>query len=549
MIAKRVRRVKGGSFKRLGGYIVRLEAVKWQRTADYILDTLGAGKRAANIRITNCQAEELEQALAEITATQTRNRRAKGERTYHLVVSFPEGERPAAEQLRGIEDELCTAIGLGSHQRLSAIHTDTAHLHIHVAINQIHPQTFACVEPWYDKAKLMAACEKLEIKHGLQRTSHSASKRHAAGRAGDMEAHSGETSFAGWIKCDVLPSLTELLEKGGDWPALHQALAAHGLVIRKRGAGLTIAEANGHWAVKASTIDRRLSHQSLDQRWGVFQPAQPIAVMPLRSDYRKKPLRTSAGIDVLYTAYQRQRPEAIARRLQAFHRFYAEEAERRQELQRWSEETIARIRRQEGLTREARKLAVASHRAEKSALNHGQKEQFRREWQALRELFPPINWHGFLQAAAGEGNVDAVLALRRREGRFVRAIAVISPGNADWPASPIVKRQFRPQNADKRVTYRTGDGGCIIDYGEVVDLPGDTREAVLLTFSILAARFPGHAIALRGDDAFIRKAVQIAALENPEIHFADPVHEAERARLAAAKPEREGEPRQRRAAQ
>ena len=212
-------------------------------------------------------------------------------------------------------------------------------------------------------------------------------------------------------------------------------------------------------------------------------------------------------------------------------------------------ETITRIRKQEGLTREARKFAIASHRAEKSALNHGQKEQFRREWQALRELFPPINWHGFLQAAAEEGNVDAVLALRRREGRFVRAIAVITPGNAGWPASPIVKRQFRPQNADKRVTYRTGDGGCIVDYGEVVDLPGDTREAVLLTFSILAARFPGHAIALRGDDAFLRKAVQIAASENPEIRFADPVHEAERARLAAAKPEREGEPRQRRAAQ
>ena len=549
MIAKRVHRVRGGSFKRLGRYIVKLEVAKWQRTANYILDTLGAGKRAANIRISNCQAEELEEALAEITATQTRNRRAKGERTYHLVVSFPEGERPRLDQLRDIEDELCAAIGLGAHQRLSAIHTDTAHLHIHVAINQIHPQTFACIEPWYDKAKLMASCERLEIKHGLQRTSHGASQRRVAGRAGDMEAHSGEASFAGWIKREVLPSLTGLLDDGGDWPALHQALAAHGLLIRERGAGLIIAEAKSRWRVKASSIDRRLSCQSLAKRWGPFLPAAPLSVTPQQSAYRKAPLKRSAGIDALYIAYQRQRPEALARRTAVFRKFYQEEARRREELQRWSREAIARIRRQDRLTRGMRKTALARHRAEKAALQNQLQEQSRRDWRALRGLYPTFNWQGFLQAAADAGHAEAALALRGREGRFVRAIAVIHPGNADWQASPITRRQFRPQNQNRHVTYRTGDGGRIIDHGEVIDLPSDTREAVLLAFSILAARFPGQAIALKGDDAFTAKAIEIAALEKPEVRFADPAHEAQRQSLAAAKPEREGETLGRRGAQ
>jgi hypothetical protein len=215
MIAKPVRLAKGGSFKRLAGYIANAEAVKSHRTADYILDTLGKGARASGVSITNCQAEELEDALAEITATQKRNRRAKGERTYHLVISFPEGERPEPGQLRDIEDELCAAIGLASHQRLSAIHTDTAHLHIHVAINQVHPQTLALIEPWYDKVKLMAACERLEIKHGLQRTSHRSGKQRKSGRAADMEAQAGELSCAGWLKRDVAPSLQRLLEQGG----------------------------------------------------------------------------------------------------------------------------------------------------------------------------------------------------------------------------------------------------------------------------------------------------------------------------------------------
>lgn len=53
MIAKRVMRSKGGSFKRLGEYIAAQEFAKWQRTAEYILDALGTGIRVANIRISN----------------------------------------------------------------------------------------------------------------------------------------------------------------------------------------------------------------------------------------------------------------------------------------------------------------------------------------------------------------------------------------------------------------------------------------------------------------------------------------------------------------
>ncbi len=546
MIAKRVHRVKGGSFRRLGGYIARLEASKWQRTADYILDTLGASRRALGIRITNCQAEELEDALAEITATQMRNRRARGERTYHMVVSFAEGERPLPEQLRDIEDELCAAIGLGAHQRLSAIHTDTAHLHIHVAINQIHPQTLALIEPWYDKAKLMAACERLEIKHGLQRTSHGESRQNVGGRAGDAEAHSGEASFAGWIGREVLPSLLGVLEAGGDWPALHRALAAHGLVIRQRGAGLIIAEANGRWRVKASGIDRRLSHRSLSERFGAFQPAAKAdRATPQKSAYRQQPLPTDSGLRDLYLAYQRERPEAIARRLAAFRACYEDDAKRRRELRHWSEDAVCRIRRQDGLMRQARRLALAKHRAEAAALEQKLREQSRRDWQALRALHPPFAWQAFLQKAARQGHAEAALALQRREGRFLRAIAVVQAGTA-WIENPVVEKQFRPQSEDSQVSYRTGDGGRIVDCGKIVDLPGDTREAVLLAFSILTSRFPGEPITLKGDDAFIAKAIQIAAAEKPEIRFADPAHEAERRRLCP--PALQDQPKRARAA-
>ena len=68
---------------------------------------------------------------------QNLNTRARGDKTYHLVVSFPPGERPSPDQLHVIEGELIGAIGLGEHQRMSAVHTDTEHLRIHIALNKV----------------------------------------------------------------------------------------------------------------------------------------------------------------------------------------------------------------------------------------------------------------------------------------------------------------------------------------------------------------------------------------------------------------------------
>lgn len=259
MIAKRVPRGKAGNFKRLGRYIVGGasvavsgqplqampgepasqaqpgEAEVWTRTAEYIVDAAGGGARTAAVRISNCAASDVEMAIAEILATQSKNVRAKGDRTYHLVVAFPPGEKPALEQLRDIEDELCKAIGFAKHQRLSAVHIDTEHLHLHVAINQVHPETLCLIEPWQDRHKLMRACDRLEIKHGLTRTNHGKKRgvQHArsvsamdaadgpkiAGvpqeplpaRAQAMERHSGEISLLSWIRREVRPNLEATL--------------------------------------------------------------------------------------------------------------------------------------------------------------------------------------------------------------------------------------------------------------------------------------------------------------------------------------------------
>lgn len=180
MIAKRVpRRAGTSSAARLVRYMVAAEGgfepESWKRTADYILASRGTttqGEKVAHYRVTNCGTDDPAQATTVIEATQAANTRSRSDKTYHLVFSFPPGERPSREVLHAIEDALCATIGFADHQRISAVHIDTDHLHVHVAINKVHPLGLQNIEPFFDKQRLMEACERLEIQHDLQRTNH-----------------------------------------------------------------------------------------------------------------------------------------------------------------------------------------------------------------------------------------------------------------------------------------------------------------------------------------------------------------------------------------
>ena len=180
MIAKRIPRNKGTSSPaRLVRYMVAargsIDPASWARTVDYILDTQEktvAGERVSSYRVTHCGTDDPAIATILIEAKQAENKKSKADKTYHLVFSFPQGENPPLEILHAIEDELCAAIGLAGHQRISAVHRDTDHVHVHVAINKVHPIGLQNIEPYYDKKRLMQACDALEIKYALQRTPH-----------------------------------------------------------------------------------------------------------------------------------------------------------------------------------------------------------------------------------------------------------------------------------------------------------------------------------------------------------------------------------------
>ena len=203
MIAKRVMSPKGGSgFERLGAYVLnakgRADPAEWTRLNAYILDAGHDGEKVAWARVSNCQSDDPGWAVKEIVATQARNTSSRSDKSYHLVVSFPEGERPTRTQMEAIEDRLCAAIGFAEHQRVSAVHQNTDNWHLHVAISKVHPQTLRSLEPFRDHFRLQQACAELEIEFGLKREPHTTGPekgREAGckvrGRAADFEAQQG----------------------------------------------------------------------------------------------------------------------------------------------------------------------------------------------------------------------------------------------------------------------------------------------------------------------------------------------------------------------
>jgi hypothetical protein len=404
MIAKRIVRERGASnFRRLGRYILDGAAEEEQavmaRMVDYIL---GAEKsRAANIRFSNCVSTDAELALKEILATQALNKRARGDRTYHLVISFPPGERPTLAQLEDIERVLVERIGLGGHQRLSATHLDTGHLHLHVAINKIHPESFRCVEPYYDKRRLMQACVELEAKHGLIPTAHG-----ALANVRDATRTAREAMLA-LLRSDILP---KALTKPGPqtWEELHRVLREQGLELRLRGAGLVFENAGGTVRVKASSVSRELSLKALTDKLGPYRASAGTDEAVSRS-----PAGGIGGAS-LYQRYAAERAaatstEQVNKALEAF------------ELVKASYVRQARaIAEDRALTNVGKRAAYREFRKRRQAafdaLRHQLKNQIPSK--ATGASFP--SWPTYVRSQAALGDAEAIVLLQRWRTRSQR---------------------------------------------------------------------------------------------------------------------------------
>ncbi|EMC5568313.1 relaxase/mobilization nuclease domain-containing protein, partial [Salmonella enterica] len=111
----------------------------------------------------NCSS--VETAVDEMQSVVDRKRSTRGDTdpVFHYILSWPEHECPRPEQIQDCIRHTLNRLGLTGHQFMAAVHTDTDNLHVHVAVNRIHPETFRTRAVGMAIDRLHKACRELEI--------------------------------------------------------------------------------------------------------------------------------------------------------------------------------------------------------------------------------------------------------------------------------------------------------------------------------------------------------------------------------------------------
>jgi len=553
MIAKRIdTKAATSRIARLVKYVVAaqggIDPRSWTRTADYVLNSgvSNRGEKVGGVRVTNCHTDDPAAATTLIECTQAANTRSKTDKTYHLVFSFPPGEEPDLKILHEIEDQLCASIGYADHQRISAVHIDCDHLHVHVAINKVHPKGYQNIEPYFDKKKLMETCERLELEYGLTRTNHGLTgekpKAKIRDRQATAEAHSGIETLTGYITREVSPAIHSC----SSWKQLHTALASHGLEIKKRGAGLVIGSGN-IW-VRASQCDRQFSLKYLTDRLGEFeesvrpakqsvrpakQSVRPAkqSVRPAKQSvrpasrayppYQPKPRQSHPSSAALFEIYQHDRDKYKKIRVYGFEQAKYEAAVLEANLQKYKKAQRALIKlAAKGPQRRAGLKLITLQVAAMRKANWKKIEDKRRS--VLTETAFP-SWANWLSRQAESGNTEALSVLRSRQEREAMQGDVLTAAKNENAANIILKGLKLAADAKGALHYSTADGGLVIDRKNHVQSFRTTAESSLMALQIAAERFKGQTLIVEGNQEFQQEIARLAKTRGINIRIAAPM--------------------------
>ena len=489
----------------------------------YITNPQQKSERLGQVSVTNCQTDRVDASILEVLNTQAQNSRAATDKTYHLIVSFRAGEQPNSATLRAVEARICEGLGYGEHQRVSAIHFDTDNLHLHIAINKIHPTRYTIQNPYNDHKTLAQLCEKMERDYGLEPDNHRAQKRGAENRAQDMERHAGIESLIGWIKRECLGQL----QNAQSWAELHRVARDNGLEIRERANGLVITDGEGIM-VKASSLSRDLSKAKLEARLGAFEPALELGATKPSRRYEPRPLRTGADTSQLYAKY-RAKQERCGRERQA------------QSLAARSRKSRAvdAAKRAGRLKRTAIKLMVGSgigKRALYALAGKGLKDEIHKivkQYNAERELiqkkYRREAWADWLRRKATEGDGAALAALRAREaaqglkGNTLTGRGCRINGTVDATLDGITKKGT--------IIYRIGASAIRDDGAKIAVSRGATQAGLEAALRMAIERY-GSRLTVNGSDEFKAQIANVAAKKRLPVTFADAALERHRQSLA-----------------
>lgn len=261
----------------------------------------------------NCSS--VETAVAEMQEVADRKRKSYGQfdPVFHYILSWQEHESPRPEQIQDCIRHTMNRLGLTGHQFMAAVHTDTDNLHVHIAVNKVHPVTHKAASLSYSKEKLHRACRELEIKHGFSPDNgafvideNQQIVRRSAHERKQLSAWNcdAQENFRNYIRVKTLPFAGKY--RSHSWYALHLLMGSRGLKLNRMSNGeVAVCDIRNpeRFSVPLSDFGHEWSMSTLTSSVGAWQDApadilqrlqklpgyKPVFFEP-KTDYAPRPL-------------------------------------------------------------------------------------------------------------------------------------------------------------------------------------------------------------------------------------------------------------------
>ena len=505
------------------------KAVRVSRLTDYIREPEreNSQEKCIHAGARGFITDEPQSQTAEMIALSQEAVRSK-DTINHYVLSWREGEQPSPEQVEEAVSIFMDELGVKDHQAIYGLHADTDNLHLHLAINRVHPETLKVVKinNGFDIEAAHKAIARIENAQGWQREQNGRYQVLENGELGrehidkdkprqpaqpkrDMENRTGEKSAERIAIEDGAP----IIKKAQTWEQLHRELAAKGMRYEKTGSGATLFV--GDVGVKASSADRDASLSKLQKRLGAYQPPpqrqqvaqrepEPIKPdVPGWKDYitgRKAHYAAKNAAKLALDKQQEQERKQLAEQQKA----------RRDELMRGNWNGKGEV------LNAMRSVIAAEQAAEKPAL----KEKHQKQREQHRQQFRP--YPDLEQWQRMQKSPELAEQWRHRASEPQRI-----EGASGEPPTPRDIRAYQPEIVGQQVHYSrkeeagAGGGVSFVDKGKSIDIHDwRNRDSTLAALQLSAQKWGSFTVT--GNDEYKAMCAKLAAehgfkITNPEL--------------------------------
>lgn len=505
------------------------KAVRVSRLTDYIREPEreNSQEKCIHAGARGFITDEPQSQTAEMIALSQEAVRSK-DTINHYVLSWREGEQPSPEQVEEAVSIFMDELSVKDHQAIYGLHADTDNLHLHLAINRVHPETLKVVKinNGFDIEAAHKAIARIENAQGWQREQNGRYQVLENGELGrehidkdkprqpaqpkrDMENRTGEKSAERIAIEDGAP----IIKKAQTWEQLHRELAAKGMRYEKTGSGATLFV--GDVGVKASSADRDASLSKLQKRLGAYQPPpqrqqvaqrepEPIKPdVPGWKDYitgRKAHYAEKNAAKLALDKRQEQERKQIAEQQKA----------RRDELMRGNWKGKGEV------LNAMRSVIAAEQAAEKAAL----KEKHQKQREQHRQQFRP--YPDLEQWQRMQKSPELAEQWRHRASEPQRI-----EGASGEPPTPRDIRAYQPEIVGQQVHYSrkeeagAGGGVSFVDKGKSIDIHDwRNRDSTLAALQLSAQKWGSFTVT--GNDEYKAMCAKLAAehgfkITNPEL--------------------------------